>query len=116
MACSAGNSPRASAASATSGRRPSTSSNNTRRTRPVSVSGLQSDRGPDLEGSYYLFRGNEPEKTDRPDTITGAGPATPSGRPDLNRGPPAPEAGALTGLRYAPLISGRQGLPWRSRA
>ena len=25
-----------------------------------------------------------------------------SGRPDLNRGPPAPEAGALTGLRYAP--------------
>src|SRR4249919_2728291 len=25
-----------------------------------------------------------------------------SGRPDLNRGPPAPEAGAITGLRYAP--------------
>ena len=28
----------------------------------------------------------------------------PSGRPDLNRGPPAPEAGALTGLRYAPFL------------
>jgi hypothetical protein len=27
-----------------------------------------------------------------------------SGRSDLNRGPPAPKAGALTGLRYAPLI------------
>ena len=27
-----------------------------------------------------------------------------SGRPDLNRGPPAPEAGALTGLRYAPSL------------
>jgi hypothetical protein len=27
---------------------------------------------------------------------------TPSGRGDLNPGPPAPEAGALTGLRYAP--------------
>jgi hypothetical protein len=26
----------------------------------------------------------------------------PSGRRDLNPGPPAPEAGALTGLRYAP--------------
>jgi hypothetical protein len=26
-----------------------------------------------------------------------------SGRPDLNRGPPAPEAGALTGLRHAPM-------------
>jgi hypothetical protein len=26
-----------------------------------------------------------------------------SGRSDLNRGPPAPKAGALTGLRYAPL-------------
>ena len=26
-----------------------------------------------------------------------------SGRPDLNRGPPAPKAGALTKLRYAPL-------------
>ena len=25
-----------------------------------------------------------------------------SGRRDLNPGPPAPEAGALTGLRYAP--------------
>jgi hypothetical protein len=25
-----------------------------------------------------------------------------SGRSDLNRGPPAPKAGALTGLRYAP--------------
>ena len=25
-----------------------------------------------------------------------------SGRPDLNRGPPAPKAGALAGLRYAP--------------
>jgi hypothetical protein len=29
-----------------------------------------------------------------------------SGRPDLNRGPPAPEAGALTGLRYAPCVRG----------
>ena len=29
-----------------------------------------------------------------------------SGRPDLNRGPPAPEAGALTGLRYAPCVGG----------
>ena len=29
-----------------------------------------------------------------------------SGRPDLNRGPPAPEAGALTGLRYAPCCEG----------
>jgi hypothetical protein len=28
----------------------------------------------------------------------------PSGRRDLNPGPPAPEAGALTGLRYAPFI------------
>ena len=28
-----------------------------------------------------------------------------SGRPDLNRGPPAPEAGALTGLRYAPYFN-----------
>ena len=27
-----------------------------------------------------------------------------SGRPDLNPGPPAPEAGALTGLRYAPFL------------
>jgi hypothetical protein len=27
-----------------------------------------------------------------------------SGRSDLNRGPPAPKAGALTGLRYAPLV------------
>jgi hypothetical protein len=27
---------------------------------------------------------------------------TSSGRGDLNPGPPAPEAGALTGLRYAP--------------
>jgi hypothetical protein len=27
----------------------------------------------------------------------------PSGRPDLNRRPPAPKAGALAGLRYAPL-------------
>jgi hypothetical protein len=26
-----------------------------------------------------------------------------SGRPDSNRGPPAPKAGALTKLRYAPL-------------
>ena len=32
-----------------------------------------------------------------------AGPdVTSSGRGDLNPGPPAPEAGALTGLRYAP--------------
>ena len=30
-----------------------------------------------------------------------------SGRGDLNPGPPAPEAGALTGLRYAPLTSPR---------
>jgi hypothetical protein len=30
-----------------------------------------------------------------------------SGRPDLNRGPPAPEAGALTGLRYAPWFTRR---------
>ena len=30
-----------------------------------------------------------------------------SGRPDLNRGPPAPEAGALTGLRYAPYVGAR---------
>ena len=28
-----------------------------------------------------------------------------SGRGDLNPGPPAPEAGALTGLRYAPLTT-----------
>jgi hypothetical protein len=33
-----------------------------------------------------------------------AGHSTRSGRPDLNRGPPAPEAGALTGLRYAPQL------------
>jgi hypothetical protein len=32
------------------------------------------------------------------------GDSLPSGRPDLNRGPPAPEAGALTGLRYAPFL------------
>ena len=33
-----------------------------------------------------------------------ANPVAPqvSGRSDLNRGPPAPKAGALTGLRYAP--------------
>jgi hypothetical protein len=30
-----------------------------------------------------------------------------SGRGDLNPGPPAPEAGALTGLRYAPCSSER---------
>ena len=28
-----------------------------------------------------------------------------SGRRDLNPGPPAPEAGALTGLRYAPFLN-----------
>jgi hypothetical protein len=27
-----------------------------------------------------------------------------SGRPDLNWGPPAPKAGALTRLRYAPAV------------
>ncbi len=26
-----------------------------------------------------------------------------SGRPDLNRGPPLPQSGALTGLRHVPL-------------
>ncbi len=31
-----------------------------------------------------------------------------SGRPDLNRGPHAPEACALTELRYAPLFSQKQ--------
>ena len=38
-----------------------------------------------------------------------------SGRPDSNRGPPAPEAGALTGLRYAPncLQPMRTGCPAR---
>jgi hypothetical protein len=35
-------------------------------------------------------------------TVDGAFLLDPSGRRDLNPGPPAPEAGALTGLRYAP--------------
>ncbi len=33
-----------------------------------------------------------------------------SGRADLNRRPPAPKAGALTSLRYAPTRPGRDGI------
>jgi hypothetical protein len=43
------------------------------------------------------------EKPRRRKAATGPDVAS-SGRGDLNPGPPAPEAGALTGLRYAPLI------------
>ena len=32
-----------------------------------------------------------------------------SGRLDSNQRPPAPKAGALTGLRYTPLVFGRKG-------
>lgn len=32
-----------------------------------------------------------------------------SGYLDSNQGPPAPKAGALTGLRYTPLVFGRKG-------
>jgi hypothetical protein len=48
--------------------------------------------------------GSEREGNEKPrvrETETGPD-VTPSGRGDLNPGPPAPEAGALTGLRYAP--------------
>jgi hypothetical protein len=48
--------------------------------------------------------GAEPEGDERPrrrEAETGPD-VTSSGRGDLNPGPPAPEAGALTGLRYAP--------------
>ena len=36
-----------------------------------------------------------------------------SGRSDLNRGPPAPKAGALTGLRYAPLRAKKASGWWK---
>ena len=38
-----------------------------------------------------------------------------SGRPDLNRGPPAPEAGALTGLRYTPCTRREKGTGKREK-
>ncbi len=47
------------------------------------------------------------------ETATGSDVTT-SGRPDLNRGPPAPEAGALTGLRYAPWTCCHGGIPART--
>ena len=48
--------------------------------------------------------GAEPEGSEKPRANEAAtGPdVTPSGRRDSNPGPPAPKAGALTGLRYAP--------------
>ena len=53
--------------------------------------------------------GLDPRGDEKPRSREGlAGPdVTSSGRGDLNPGPPAPEAGALTGLRYAPYSSER---------
>jgi hypothetical protein len=53
--------------------------------------------------------GPEREGDEKPrDRKAATGPdGTSSGRGDLNPGPPAPEAGALTGLRYAPCIGER---------
>jgi hypothetical protein len=53
--------------------------------------------GPEREGD---------EKPRDHKAVTGPDVAS-SGRGDLNPGPPAPEAGALTGLRYAPCVGER---------
>ena len=53
--------------------------------------------GPDHEGNEQP---RNREAATGPDVVS-------SGRGDLNPGPPAPEAGALTGLRYAPCVGER---------
>ena len=57
--------------------------------------GVGNDQG---SGSGLRQRRQSPDGRYGPPGLSG----DVSGRPDLNRGPPAPEAGALTGLRYAP--------------
>ena len=66
-----------------------------------------------IQLSYRRFTADGRRKTVVRSSMLAQGPGGPSvrasvdrptksGRRDLNPGPPAPEAGALTGLRYAP--------------